>query len=648
MFSRRISAYFQAPIVKQWLRRGLIIFIASAFLIPRDIGHITPNDLDQSWKYAINIAESAGWKFGDDIIFTYGPLGFLAATVGVGANIQITLAFSCLLFLLQLYLLFRLASGILPFRISTSRLLLFGVLVWLFPRFHLESTIQFFALTALVVAWFEKQKILSALIATLLSCLLLFVKFNAAAACCFAIAVFWVALFWKQRAAWRRIWWFPACIPILFLAGFLAYNPSWTSLINYVRASMEISSGYITAMSTPADMTWVPATLIATIGCILILALSIHSGTMPPALAMVFMGPLIIAVKHGIVRADIFHFAFALEVLIPLAGLSALFINFQSFCRKKILIRTSILLAGIALFIHVTPPLRLFGYYQRETLLQYVRFEATKEQRIFSLPSIRKKILYPLSGYSEMPDILYRAGTNSVAIYPTQISKGAFWGLSPTIFPSVQAYTMYTPYLDNLNAMYVENPVGAPAYILLNVHAIDGRWPLIETPLVWNALQTHYVVDAADDEYLLLKRRSNPATIELREIANGYVHSNEFIEVPQTDHFVYLQANCQLNIKGKLAKIFFQVPPLEMAVKFANGIELSKRCVPANLASPTLISSIPTSIEEVADVMTRQEGHSRITHISFSGPGRSYYKKSIPVEWLSAVHVAELQDKNGD
>lgn len=65
----------------------LVLGMGMAFLLPRHIDYIQ-SGLDPSWIYAINIAHERGWKFGEDILFTHGPLGFLSSTCSVGRNIQ--------------------------------------------------------------------------------------------------------------------------------------------------------------------------------------------------------------------------------------------------------------------------------------------------------------------------------------------------------------------------------------------------------------------------------------------------------------------------------------------------------------------------------------------------------------------------------
>ena len=45
--------------------------------------------LDPSWIYAINVAGPMGLKFGEDVFFTYGPLGFLCSCAAVGGNAAI-------------------------------------------------------------------------------------------------------------------------------------------------------------------------------------------------------------------------------------------------------------------------------------------------------------------------------------------------------------------------------------------------------------------------------------------------------------------------------------------------------------------------------------------------------------------------------
>ena len=94
--------------IKNRLSEENIISIVGAILltwttIPITIAEISPN-VDMSGMYLLNIAGEKGLKFGTDLMFTYGPLGFLYMTHNIGDNVAIAAITFLLLGLLELCL----------------------------------------------------------------------------------------------------------------------------------------------------------------------------------------------------------------------------------------------------------------------------------------------------------------------------------------------------------------------------------------------------------------------------------------------------------------------------------------------------------------------------------------------------------------
>ena len=83
----------------------LVASMAVAWLtLPMVIRQVTPG-LDPSWHYILNIAGTKGLKFGTDIVFTYGPLGFVCSAMNFGNNIAITAAVYIFAVLLLVFML---------------------------------------------------------------------------------------------------------------------------------------------------------------------------------------------------------------------------------------------------------------------------------------------------------------------------------------------------------------------------------------------------------------------------------------------------------------------------------------------------------------------------------------------------------------
>jgi hypothetical protein len=75
---------------------GLILLIIYSWLAFLPLPQPNVVGLDPSWAYAISRAAADGLIFGKDIIFTYGPLGYLVAGATLKQNFFVILAFRIL------------------------------------------------------------------------------------------------------------------------------------------------------------------------------------------------------------------------------------------------------------------------------------------------------------------------------------------------------------------------------------------------------------------------------------------------------------------------------------------------------------------------------------------------------------------------
>src|SRR5580704_5749728 len=78
-------------------------------------GAVKPG-LDESWAWALNAVTQTGYIFGKDVVFTYGPLGFLMSPRPLGHNFQWA---SC--FAVCIRAIFAGLLGVLAFTARTRR-----------------------------------------------------------------------------------------------------------------------------------------------------------------------------------------------------------------------------------------------------------------------------------------------------------------------------------------------------------------------------------------------------------------------------------------------------------------------------------------------------------------------------------------------
>ena len=110
-----------------------VLFVALVFLvIPREVVGL---NADSSWCTVLSYAQQKGWQFGTEIVFTYGPAGFLVTPWSTGHPFVVRLLSDITLTLLV-------AAGLClaAWRVRLlCRLLLLGTLILLAPNIHLSA-----------------------------------------------------------------------------------------------------------------------------------------------------------------------------------------------------------------------------------------------------------------------------------------------------------------------------------------------------------------------------------------------------------------------------------------------------------------------------------------------------------------------------
>lgn len=613
-----------------WIRMLLIFCMGLAFLLPRYIDYIR-SGLDPSWVYVINVANRSGWTFGEDILFTHGPLGFLSSTCGVGRNIEITLVILCIFLLVQMRLLCRFVfSKSAEERPILAVMILSCLLLWAIPRPRFDSYLLYMVLLLLSVAWTSRNPQRCYGWACVLTTLQLFMVFTGALSCCSAIGMYWIIWFFKDRAVWRRIWWIPLLIPVVFAAGYLLYNPSWTGLWNYMRAARELTAGYSSSMSLADEPMYIRLTLATGAVYLLVLIAAAVAGRAAAQYLLLYAGSFAVTMKHGLVRADMWHLDAALCAAVPMFSLMLLFgvRKWETLHKhwKKLALGLVVLLV-----LCIAPDARGFV---REGRAYLQAVYAPNWNRFSSISRVADKITNPLLGSDPLPrPFLEAIGTNTTAFYPLELSLAAFNDVQFRPMPVLQAYTAYTPYLDGWNADFFSEDMTAPAFIVLSLRAVDGRWPLIESPLAWNAIRENYEFFLMDPPFLLLRRKTVPGKNEYTMLSAGECGTTQEITLPEAKGRVFITAEMELNLRGRIARLFYQVPAVNLKAAFTSGLVVDGRCIPENLRSKTLISFLPLPFELEETAAFLRSGHEpdRVKQIALGGPGLAYYRRTMKV-----------------
>ena len=544
----------------------LIGALAAAFFlmllfirIPRAL---TTVDLDPSWGVVLQYAHDHKLQFGTDIVFTYGPLGYLAIEWFNGQAPLLRMAFDVMLD-------FTIAAGVCLIAWRTRvhwRILLLGVFV-LLPAsirpgyFDVPTEIGLFCWTLLCLVETQPRVRVFAGVLAALAAVLSMIKFTLLLIA--AISLLTVAANFVLRGKIRLA----AALFLGYLAGALGLwvwsGQNLSDLGAYFINSFSISTGYEDAMGYQFnDYLWTAGVLTA--GLALAAAIIRLRSADEPAgvrswlrrgliLAWLFC-ILFLAWKHGFLRAksDLWAGFVALVAL----GLEVLPVSAGG--RKAIWMARGCAIACCLLALwmeHWDDHTHYDNFAGREA----AQFGANVSALLDPAAYVREmdQNLDAERARDQLPALRQVIGTNSVDVYGQNQAYAWFNGLNYQPRPVFQNYTSYNAALMEMNDRFYTSSA-APEYVLFNSTPIDQRFPPMEDARVLRTLLADYTLVGAEPPFLLLKHLTHSVP-EMTLLREGSLSEGEPINVAEYgDVNLWLEITLKPTWEGRLREIFYK------------------------------------------------------------------------------------------
>ncbi|MCB8878380.1 hypothetical protein [Acidisoma silvae] len=590
---------------------AVMILLASAAVYIPFAPSLPAANLDDGWRFGINVAIAKHLIFGKDLIFTFGPYGSVYTRQFFPATDPIMLTGGTLIAVAITLVLISLSQGYM--RLVALALPLFLLLV--------PSDTQFFALpllslmlvyrlatprsadrrapSALLIkaAWLLTVPTLGmfplikgtfgicADVAVLFTFLLLISRRR------FGLAIATAVLFLLSLAAF----WVAAGQPIRFLPGFFI-------------AQAPIITGYTNAMS----MMGPPRQLILFIICCLplwILGNSRSFAKIDAGLVLAIGSAMILflAFKEGFVGSG--NASIASGVLC-VAGLA--FVMGQ-----QTRLSTGACAMGVIGYLTITHvplnPVRV----ARSIVWQLKDVASAFEERVNNPVLLAEKYTATLGGIRVAHPLPAISGTADIYAYDQTVllAHGVNWDPRPII----QSYSAYTPKLAAENAAHLTGP-DAPDNIFFAVQTINNRVPALDDGLSWPILLSDYRITGLYGDYALLQHQTATGTISMAPLTSGTYTTDSTIALPEKAPYVWAQLDIQETLLGKLLGLVFKPPALTMTYTFPDGHQQDFRYVAAMGQSGFLLSPL---VETTTDFMALAMPEGREY---FSGRGPSHIR----------------------
>ena len=556
--------------------------------------------LDDSWAQVLHTAFLQHWQFGRDIVFTFGPWGFLYGGFHPATHFLSIIVWAALA-LVFWWAGWRVARHFFGHEITAWLWFICFIAASSVTIFlNMDARLAAFAMLLLLLRFFVEDKswTLRQVALTISLGLLSLIKFGE-----LLLAVVVVLAIAANNLRDRRFPWVLLVFGGSVLSFWILAGQHLSSLPPFLVNSWRSASGYTEAMMLTAvpengGAGWFVA------AAILLCAMAGYAAWVRhQAFGIIPLGGfcfiLFAAFKYGYVRHD-GHEVTAVSQLLLVALVC--FALLWPIARQKgtwAVGANCLPLVGICFFAATT-----FSRHS-ETGLP-VTFARTLSSRAFFSPlglfgggrhllAAHEKFLQDFRDNFPLPPI-----KGSVDVYPWNQAALLAQGLDYRPRPALQSYSAYTRELAEADAAFLRGPQ-APENIFFEVGTIDDRFPSLDDGLSWPELLARYDAVAPVGNFARLQRRANPGAYRLIPLGETSVEFGISKDLPPAnDGPIWAEIEITQSLKGKIASFFYKPPVLLMRTTLKDGRSRPFRIVPAMARSGFLISPVIESTKSFA------------------------------------------------
>ena len=552
--------------------------------------------LDPSWQAVLNYGAVHRLQHGVDIVFTYGPLGYLMQNSfcsGTWPSVLVFQAVSRALYLALVCRIARTAAESFGGGAKIPRLVFVSLAAWM-PALDTDSFYLLFMTFAGALLCSERAvgqqarpgaveldsgvnrpehlnsskrearlRLLRRRPGLLeVACILLLGVFALLKTTflAFGVVVIACAVLWGLMS---RRWVLAICVPAGFAAAVLFAwrllgQQQFANLPAWLRGTAETANSYQQAMGVlPNWNQLVGGTLALLIVAAALASVLRRSRNWLPVVLLILCG-LWLAWKQSFTRGDEYHartfFIYVLTVFAALPLLVGYVMNHA----------LAFFMAGLCLG---------SGLLYRLPVPIYRTFENARF--IVRLPRMEKIWARHALEY-DLPEMRAIIGSSTVDVDGGEQAIAILNRLNYHPAPVFQSYAAGTPWLAQLNAGFYMSE-RAPDFIIRHGYTIDDRLPNLDDSISGMIIAQRYQPVASEKGFRLLRRVAGsrqPSEV----IASGIVQAGERFSVNGGQ---WCEITMAESLLGRLARTLWMSPPISMEVWRADGTQATYRFVPS-------------------------------------------------------------------
>lgn len=564
------------------------IFTLACFLfLPPWQPRMPAAGLDPSWGLVLVEAFQQGLQWGKDIVFSYGPAGFIGIT-----HFHPELYIPTLVLWVLITACFCGSTALISANSTVTATALLAAIV--FFSLTLTGSRDALFLNLPILMFFLHRLpptgTTGGLMLALVSICALAAHMKLTYGVLALVAVLAIDL---ERTIRRKLPCYAAAFVVMFFLTFVLLGQDLGNLPAHLRYSLEVAGGYGSAMQTPSPPGGLElgafAVVVASLLALVCAALfdKTGDGWLNRLLgAGLFLAFFLLVAKAGFVRHDRGH-----SILVAWPSLSV-------FCglllsQDWLYRRGPRTLRALVTGLMVVPLIGLWAMIGRHqnvgpSVADWSHLLAQKTSQLYTPRALERKLTALAGAFQPHKRLEYaqtresrldriaadhqipaRAGTADTIKSMQSAVIGSELSYRPR--PVFQGYAAYTPALAELNQRFFSGE-RAPDYVLFGVEAIDKRLPSITESLSWLALLQHYRPAENTRRFLLLERAANPARVELQPGEPAEARFGDAVALPElAEHALWIEIDIDRTWKGRLLGLLWKEPVVQIELTDSAG-----------------------------------------------------------------------------
>ena len=569
-------------------------------------------DLDTSWQLTLHHAWVRNLAFGRDIIFTYGPWGWLNTRTyhpaTFTAHVVWKLGWAALCAALIMMVAGRLSWP--------RRLALFAAALLALPAY---ADVWSMLVIGGVMLWLASTESVTARRLIAVGGLLGFLalqKFTASTMTVLGAGV--VCLELSRRRDWRAIGWLAGSLTVSVAAWWLVAGQTLSLFPWFLGGSVEMAAGYTDAMFLDEPPAVFRLGLITGLTYLCVVWGWPRRQSLPVSFLLTVLGVLLW--KQYFVRADAHVLGFFFAMLF--AGITAPLFGDPGMPRRL----TSWALCLLAVWGAVqVPRVAEVGSRLPHRLVENVR-------RLIALREYRhglERDIMEAAAAIYVPAIRAHVGQARVDQFGHEQTTLLWNDLNYAPRPVPQSYAAYSGPLAARNEEYYRS-TGAPDFTLAKLQTIDGRLPSLDDAVLLPRLVTDHQPVLLENGILLLRRRKEAATLALEPRASGTIAFGVEYPVPGGAGAVWVRLDVRLSWLGALRTLLYKPPSVWLAIRDEGGAVRRFRLVRAAARAGFLLSPLLLDTADLERLVTTRTGRTvRSVWLEVHPRDRRFFRRSV-------------------